>query len=72
MRLYTEKIHHIEDQIKNIEAHIRQLDAFEASEMRRNLPNEYKASGAVIVNAVVDADSVGNVEFPTTISGVSP
>ena len=30
------------------------------------------ASGAVIVNAVVDADSVGNVEFPTTISGVSP
>ena len=44
IRLYTEKIHHIEDQIKNIEAHIRQLDAFEASEMRRNLPNEYKAS----------------------------
>ena len=27
IRLYTEKIHHIEDQIKNIEAHIRQLDA---------------------------------------------
>ena len=44
IRLYTEKIHHIEDQIKNIEAHIRQLDAFEASEMRKNLPNEYKAS----------------------------
>ena len=44
IRLYTEKIHHIEDQIKNIEAHIRQLEAFEASEMRRNLPNEYKAS----------------------------
>ena len=30
------------------------------------------ASGAVIVSAVMDAVSAGNVEFPTTISGVFP
>jgi DUF4097 and DUF4098 domain-containing protein YvlB len=59
IRLYTEKIHHIEDQIKNIEAHIRQLEAFEASEMRRNLPNEYKASlHSAISKAKNDANTV--------------
>ena len=59
IRLYTEKIHHIEDQIKNIEAHIRQLDAFEASEMRRNLPNEYKASlHSAVSKAKTDAGIV--------------
>ena len=30
------------------------------------------ASGAVMVNSVVDADNAGSVEFPTTISGVFP
>jgi len=44
IRLYNEKIRHIEDQIRNLEEHVRQLDAFEAAEMRKNLPNEYKAS----------------------------
>jgi uncharacterized protein (DUF342 family) len=61
IRLYQEKIHHIEDQIKNIEAHIRELDAFEASQMRRNLPNEYKQSlHSAITRAKMDAGTVKN------------
>jgi len=67
IRLYTEKIHHIEDQIKNIEAHIRQLDAFEASEMRRNLPNEYKASlHSTVAKAKNDAGIVKQKAIATT------
>ena len=44
IQYYNEKIRHIEDQIRNIEDHIHRLDAFESSEIHRNLPNEYKAA----------------------------
>ena len=44
MRYYREKIQSIEAQIRNIDAHLRELDDFEARVMRENLPNEYKQS----------------------------
>jgi hypothetical protein len=40
---YNNKIMYIEAQVNEINAHLRELDAFEASVMRKNLPDEYKA-----------------------------
>ncbi|WP_298340003.1 hypothetical protein [Ferrimicrobium sp.] len=58
---YQEKINYIEDQIRDIEAHIRRLDAFEMSEMRRNLPNQYKNSlHTAVSKAKSDAGIVKN------------
>ena len=42
MRYYQEKISHIEDQIRELDRHVAELDAFEKRELSRNLPNEYK------------------------------
>ena len=42
MRYYQEKIKHIEDQIRELDRHVAELDAFERRELSRNLPNEYK------------------------------
>jgi hypothetical protein len=42
MRYYQEKISHIESQIRELDRHVAELDAFEKREMSRNLPNEYK------------------------------
>ena len=44
MRYYQEKIKHIEDQIRELDRHVAELDAFEKRELSRNLPNEYKMS----------------------------
>ena len=41
---YNNKIRYIEAQVNEINAHLRELDAFEASVMRENLPDEYKAA----------------------------
>ena len=42
MRYYQEKISHIESQIRELDRHVAELDAFEKRELSRNLPNEYK------------------------------
>ena len=42
MRYYQEKISHIEGQIRELDRHVAELDAFEKRELSRNLPNEYK------------------------------
>ena len=42
MRYYQEKIKHIEDQIRELDRHVAELDAFERRELSRNIPNEYK------------------------------
>ena len=42
MRYYQEKISHIEGQIRELDRHVAELDAFERRELSRNLPNEYK------------------------------
>ena len=42
MRYYQGKISHIEDQIRELDRHVAELDAFEKRELSRNLPNEYK------------------------------
>ena len=42
MRYYQEKISHIESQIRELDRHVAELDAFEKREMSRNIPNEYK------------------------------
>ena len=58
-RFYQEKIKHIEDQIRHINEHIKDLDAFESVQMRRNLPKEYKtAMHFAMSKARHDADTV--------------
>ena len=42
MRYYQGKIRHIEDQIRELDRHVGELDAFEKRELSRNIPYEYK------------------------------
>ena len=59
MRYYQEKIKHIEDQIRELDRHVAELDAFEKREMSRNLPNEYKINlHSAVSKAKNDAQAV--------------
>ena len=59
MRYYQEKISHIEGQIRELDRHVAELDAFEKREMSRNLPNEYKMSlHSAVSRAKNDAQAV--------------
>ena len=59
MRYYQEKIKHIEDQIRELDRHVAELDAFEKRELSRNLPNEYKMNlHSAVSKAKNDAQAV--------------
>ena len=59
MRYYQEKIKHIEDQIRELDRHVAELDAFEKRELSRNLPNEYKMNlHSAVSRAKNDAQAV--------------
>ena len=59
MRYYQEKISHIEDQIRELDRHVAELDAFEKREMSRNLPGEYKIKlHSAVSRAKNDAQAV--------------
>ena len=59
MRYYQGKISHIEDQIRELDRHVAELDAFEKREMSRNLPNEYKINlHSAVSKAKNDAQAV--------------
>ena len=59
MRYYQEKIKHIEDQIRELDRHVAELDAFEKRELSRNLPNEYKINlHSAVSRAKNDAQAV--------------
>ena len=59
MRYYQEKISHIEGQIRELDRHVAELDAFERRELSRNLPNEYKMSlHSAVSRAKNDAQAV--------------
>ena len=59
MRYYQEKISHIEDQIRELDRHVAELDAFERRELSRNLPNEYKMNlHSAVSRAKNDAQAV--------------
>jgi TolA-binding protein len=60
-KYHLEKIRHIEDQIRNIDAHIRELEAFELAQMKRNMPKEYKtAMHFALHKAKTDANAMKN------------
>ena len=59
MRYYQEKISHIEDQIRELDRHVAELDAFERRELSRNLPYEYKINlHSAVSKAKNDAQAV--------------
>ena len=59
MRYYQEKIKHIEDQIRELDRHVAELDAFERRELSRNLPSEYKMNlHSAVSRAKNDAQAV--------------
>lgn len=65
MRYYQEKIKHIEDQIRELDRHVAELDAFEKRELSRNLPNEYKMN---LHSAVSRAKNDANIVKQKAIS----
>ena len=59
MRYYQEKISHIEGQIRELDRHVAELDAFERRELSRNLPSEYKMNmHSAVSRAKNDAQAV--------------
>ena len=59
MRYYQGKIRHIEDQIRELDRHVGELDAFEKRELSRNIPYEYKMNlHSAVSKAKNDAQAV--------------
>ena len=65
MRYYQEKISHIEGQIRELDRHVAELDAFERRELSRNLPSEDKMN---LHSAVSRAKNDANIVKQKAIS----